>query len=102
MKLGLNLFLRLQLAFVLADKRLDQRSAGKDTEPLFLVKRDWKAPHAVQGDRALFADLQAQPGFVFVLELCILCPKALQLRLHSSAAESAPYRWGGTRQRQID
>src|ERR1017187_1498036 len=84
--LGFNLFLGLQLGVVLTDERLDQGSAGQNTEPLFLEKRDRKAPHAVQRDCAFLAHLEAYPALVLGFELGILCPQPLQFRLHLRVA----------------
>jgi hypothetical protein len=49
---------------------------------LLFVERDRKAAHAVQGDPAFLAHLQTEAALVFALELGILSPQALQLRLH--------------------
>src|ERR1035437_3152928 len=77
-----RLLLRLQPGVVLADERLDLRCARQDAEPLFFIERDWKAAHAIQRHCAFLAHLQSDATLVFALELGILCPQTLQLRLH--------------------
>src|SRR4030095_9070491 len=61
-------FLRFQLRFVRGNEGADLVRHVQEPQPLLLVESHGKAPHAVDGDRALFADLQADAGRSTLLE----------------------------------
>jgi len=60
-RLWKSLLLGLEFAVVFLDECLDHRSAGKNAEPLFLVERDGKTSHSIEGYGTFLADFETQP-----------------------------------------
>jgi len=73
------LFLGLEQALVLLNELFDLPSHTKNLPPLLFVQRHRKSAHPIQRQPTLLADLQAQPAHTLVLQLLVLCPKALKL-----------------------
>src|SRR5215813_7479587 len=84
------LLLRLQFCLVLRNEGADVLRHVQELQPLFLVERHRKAPHAVDRDRPLLAYLQANTGRRAFFQRCILPAQAFQLSFHIVVGHCIP------------